>query len=336
MAPVTSLPTDIYLARALEHIHGRVTVVGSANADLTVHTETLPRPGQTVLGTPVRVLPGGKSANQAVQAALLGASVKFVGAVGEDHHGELLRASMHRAGVVLTDCVQSSSETGTAVVVVDNSAENTIVISPGANNDVTDALVNDHADAVRQAKVLGLCLETPITGALAAARLAAASGTLVLLNLSPYRSVPAELLRLTDVLIVNENELADLLPPHVASGLNDFDSDDQGRIAAGLSQLGVEQAVITLGPRGSLVIEGASTTVVPAIPTDAIDTTGCGDAFFGTVLAALASGTPLLDACRLASCVASIAATGHGAQASYADRARTAACLTSLASLQIR
>ncbi|TLM80944.1 ribokinase (plasmid) [Pseudarthrobacter sp. NamE5] len=326
----------MYLARALEHIHGRVTVVGSANADLTLHTNTLPRPGQTVLGTPVRVLPGGKSSNQAVQAALLGASVRFVGAVGKDHYGELLRASMHRAGVVLTDCVQSTNETGTAVVVVDDSGENTVVISPGANSDVTDAMVNDHADAVRQAQVLGLCLETPVSGALAAARLAAASGTLVLLNLSPYCNVPAELLRLTDVLIVNENELSDLLPMHVTSGPNDFDCAEQDRVAAGLSKLGIDQAVITLGSRGSLVIEGASTTVVPAIPTDAIDTTGCGDAFFGTVLAAMASGTPLLDACRLASCVASMAATGHGAQASYADRARTAAYLTSLASLQIR
>ncbi|MUU69756.1 ribokinase [Pseudarthrobacter sp. GA104] len=326
----------MYLARALEHIYGRVTVVGSANADLTLHTHTLPRPGQTVIGTPVRVLPGGKSANQAVQASLLGATVRFVGAVGKDHYGKLLWTSMHHAGVVLTDCVQSSKETGTAVVVVDDSAENTIAISPGANNDVTDILVNYHADAVRQANVLGLCLETPVSGALAAARLAAASGTLVLLNLSPYRSVPAELLRLTDVLIVNENELADLLPANLAAGLHDFDRNEQDMIAAGLSQLGIEQAVITLGSRGSLVIEGTSTTVIPAVPTDAIDTTGCGDAFFGTVLAAMSSGTPLLEACRLASCVASIAATGHGAQASYADRARTAAQLTSLSSLQIQ
>lgn len=126
---------------------------------------------------------------------------------------------------------------------------------------------------------------------------------------------------MTDVLIVNENELADLLPTHVTSGLNDFDQNERGRIAAGLSQLGIEQAVVTLGSRGSLVIEGASTTLVPAIPTDAIDTTGCRDAFFGTVLAAMASGIPLLDACRLASWVSSIAAVGHGAQASYADRA---------------
>lgn len=320
MTPSISLPRELHLDRVLEHIHGRVTVVGSANADLTLHTPVLPRPGQTVIGTPVRVLPGGKSSNQAVQAALLGAKVRFVGAVGRDHYGELLRTSMEKAGVNLADCVFSTHETGTAVVVVDDSAENTIVISPGANNEVTESLINNHADAIRQANVLGLCLETPVNGALAAARVASASGTLVLLNLSPYRNVPAELLRLSDVLIVNESELADLLPGRVESTLTAADAPDQSLIAAGLARLGIERAVVTLGARGSLVVEEGATTLVPAHPTTDVDTTGCGDAFFGTVLAAMASGTQLLDACRLASRVSSIAATGHGAQASYADR----------------
>ncbi|ASN22455.1 ribokinase [Arthrobacter sp. YN] len=324
-----SLPQEFRLDRVLEHIHGRVTVVGSANADLTLHTTILPRPGQTVLGTPVRVLPGGKSSNQAVQAALLGAKVRFVGAVGKDHYGDLLRSSMKKAGVLLSDCVYSSQETGTAVVVVDDNAENTIVISPGANNDVTEAMVDEHADAVRQANVLGLCLETPVSGALAAARVASASGTLVLLNLSPYRNVPAEFLRLTDVLIVNESELADPLPGRIDPTTAAHDASGQSLLAGGLSKLGIERAVVTFGARGSLVIEEGITTVVPAHQTAAVDTTGCGDAFFGTVLAAMASGVLLLDACRLAIRVSSIAATGHGAQASYADRSAILAQLES-------
>ncbi|MDR1386591.1 MAG: ribokinase [Propionibacteriaceae bacterium] len=312
----------------LRGLSGRVAVVGSANVDFTVLTETLPRPGQTVPGSPLRTLPGGKSANQAVQAALLGADVRFVGCLGGDASGDLLHSAMSQAGVDMSDCGRVEGATGSAIITVDAQAENTIVVSPGANASLTEGFVRRHSAAIAGASTLGLCLETPLDGVLAAARVAGDHGVAVLLNLSPYREVPAELLELTDLLVVNEGELSDLLAtPHPAEAIA-RDRRTQSAIAAGLADRGVERAVVTLGGAGSLIIQSGAATAWPALAIPrVVDTTGCGDSFLGALLAALASGSTLLAAADLASLTAGLAATRPGAQASYADRTQLAELL---------
>ncbi|WP_295626569.1 ribokinase [uncultured Corynebacterium sp.] len=305
---------------ALASAPGRVCVVGSANADLTVRVAELPKPGQTIAGGPLLVLPGGKSANQAATVGRLGVESTFIGAVGDDPHGAMLRDSLVSAGVDATHLVESGEATGTAMILVDEEAENCIVISAGANGTVDADLVRGHADAIRGAGALGLCLEVGDDAVVEAARIAADAGVPVVFNLSPVREAPAELLGLVDVLIVNEHELAVLVGD--AAAAEGADSGDWSDAAEALARRhGIRTAVVTLGGAGSVVVEngddGTTATHVDPVTVDVVDTTGCGDSYMGSVMAGLASGLGVRDAARLAAAVSAYAAGGQGAQASY-------------------
>lgn len=307
---------------------GAVAVMGSANADLTVRVAALPKPGQTIAGGPLAVLPGGKSANQAATAARLGVGASFIGAVGDDPNGEMLRDALVDAGVDVAHLSKSGEATGSAMILVDDDAENCIVISPGANGTVDADLVAGHADAIRGAEVLGLCLEVGDDAVVEAARIAHEAGVTVVFNLSPVRDVPAELLELVDVLIVNEHELAALVGD--AAAAEGAESGDWSDAATALAaKHGIRTAVVTLGGAGSVVVETGESDAVTAtridpLPVDVVDTTGCGDSYMGSLMAGLASGLPVNDAARLAAAVSAYAAGGEGAQASYgtADQVR--------------
>lgn len=300
--------------RLLDGLDGPVSVVGSLNADLTVRTHRLPRPGETVTGGPLQVLPGGKSANQAVAAALLGARVSMVGAVGPDAHATMLLESLRDAGVETSRIQRLGVSTGTALISVDDRGENTIIISAGANGQLTPQLVREAAATLMDTRVLGLCLEVDLAAVEEAARIAAGAGVLVVLNPSPVvPQLQASLLTLVDVLIVNEHELDALVDDGAGS------REDWRHSATVLANYGIERAVVTLGPRGSMVLEEGRVTPIAPHPADVVDTTGAGDAFTGTLLAALASGVELVPASRLASLVSAHSTTSVGAQASYAS-----------------
>jgi len=300
----------------------RIVVVGSLNADLVVRTPRFPQPGETLTGSELVVIPGGKGANQAVAAGRLDGDVTMVGAVGDDANGALLLESLTDAGVDVTRIARrDDAATGTAVITVDGAGENTIIVSPGANGTLTSDRIGDAWDALDTSGVLCLCLEVPMGTVLDAARRGSAAGALVLLNLSPYGEVPDELLAATGVLLVNEHEAADL------AGVDPEESGWEATAAA-LRERGVERAVITTGAAGSVVLDrDAAVASVPSPRVDAVDTTGCGDAFMGSLALRLAAGDDLVDAARFASTVGSYAATGAGAQASYPDRAQLAAFL---------
>jgi len=294
----------------LDALGAPVTVVGSINADLTVETERLPGPGETVIGGPLVTLPGGKSANQAVTCALLGAKTKLIGALGNDGYGDLLMASLNSAGVDTSGVKRCEGSSGSTLITVDAAGENTIVYSAGANALVNADLVREESELITSAKTLGLCLEAPLDAVEEAARIAHEAGVKVVLNFSPIIKVPDSLLKLVDVLIVNEHELAAL-----SGSKLDVENLDQLRKAA--DSLGMKQVVLTLGGNGSLVLDGGEATRIPIFPVDTVDTTGAGDSFMGSLLSALAAGCPLADGACLAAAVSSLATTKVGAQASY-------------------
>ncbi|NNG19687.1 ribokinase [Naumannella sp. ID2617S] len=278
------------------------------NADLTVRTPRLPHGGETVTGSELEINPGGKSSNQAAAAALLGADVALVAQVGADAHGDLLLEEARRAGVDVDRVGRLSGvATGTAMIAVDDAGENFIIISPGANGRMAVHHVHEHAELFDQAGLLCLCLEVGQDVVLAAAQQAARRGVPVLLNLSPSAPVPDELLRAAEVLLVNEHELADLAGSAV--------SLDQA--AETLAGKGIRRAVITLGAEGALVIDGDHSERVAGVRVEAVDTTGCGDAFTGALAHRLVEGDDLVAAARVAVRVAGIAATKPGAQRSY-------------------
>jgi len=314
---------------ALDRIHGTVSVIGSMNVDYTVTARRLPGPGETITGGPLRLLPGGKSGNQAAAAARIGATVRMFGAVGTDGNADLLLGALADAGVDTAHVRRADGPSGTTVITVDANGENTIVYSPGSNAQVTVEYVESVRDALVGSPVLGLCLESPMETVTAAARMCHEAGVKVLLNDSPFvPSLPAELVQAADILLVNEHEMAQLLGIDEPED-DDWDGFDWRHVLDEMRAFGFEQAIVTLGGDGSVVLDATADEPVHRIApvrVDAVDTTGCGDSFMGTVLAGLASEMTLPEAAELASYVSAYAATGYGAQASYgsAERIREA------------
>ena len=307
------------------HTARPLVVVGSMNADYTVTTERLPRPGETVNAGPLRVLPGGKSGNQAATAAKIGADVRMLGAVGSDSNASFLLDELGKAGVRTDAVLHVDGPSGTTVITVDSHGENTIVYSPGSNGKVSPEYVRAHADLFDEAAVLGLCLESPMPAVIEAARIAHEAGAKVLVNDSPFiPELPRGLIGSADILLVNEHEMSQLLGIDEPED-GDWDAVDWDAIVTQMSGFGFDQAVITLGGDGSVVIDDGSTHRISPVKVDAVDTTGCGDSFMGTILAGLASGLDLVTSAQVASYVSAYAATGYGAQASYGTTEQIAA-----------
>jgi ribokinase len=240
----------------------RVCVVGSVNVDLTFGVETLPRPGETVLASSLRHAPGGKGGNQAVAAARAGARVQFVGALGEDAAAEQLRAHLAANGVGLDGTVAVPGPSGTAIIVVDANAENTIVVSPGANGRLSPTGATVRA-VIADCDVLLTQLEIPAPTAVAAARQARSAGAVVMVNASPAGhddSSLADLAAIADVVIVNEAEA------------------EEWRWRS-------THLVTTLGARGARYVGTDGEFTVPAPAVNAVDTTGAGDVFAGVLAA---------------------------------------------------
>ena len=320
------MPSTTEILAGLERIHGTVSVVGSMNADYTVTAERLPGPGETITGGPLRVLPGGKSGNQAAAAARIGADVRMFGAVGSDANADFLLGRLGEAGVDTTGVRHVPGPSGTTVITVDAAGENTIVYSPGSNAQVSVDYIESMRGPLTGSTVLGLCLESPIETVTAAARMCHEAGVTVLLNDSPFTPVPPrDLVDAADILLVNEHEMAQLLDIDEPEG-DDWSGFDWAGTLDRLRAFGFDRAVVTLGGDGSMVLDATYVDEpiarIAPVRVDAVDTTGCGDSFMGTVLAGLASGFDLREAARLASYVSAYAATGYGAQASYGTAAQ--------------
>lgn len=302
---------------------GRVLVVGSLNADLVVRTARIPGPGETVTGSDLVIVPGGKSSNQAAAVGKLGGDVAMLGCVGDDGNGAMLVDSLTSSGVDVSH-VQSLDgvSTGSAMIAVDDTGENCIIVSPGANGRLSADDVNAATaffDTAGEGSVLTLCLEVSLDAVKAAARQARDRGATVVLNVSPYQKVGADLLDLVDLLVVNAHELADLTEQPDFDPLGDWSGVIRATQAA-LGDSGPDTVVVTLGAKGARTIDltaGQASQAYPAPLITPVDTTGSGDAFLASLAFRLAADDSLPDACRFAVRVGAYAATGEGAQNSY-------------------
>jgi ribokinase len=273
-----------------------IALVGSINLDVVVGVERHPVPGETVVGGDRRELPGGKGANQAVAAARLGATVHFVGRVGDDDAGRRLRDGLAAEGVDVTHVrVDPDAPTGMALIAVDGAGENTIVVSPGANARVGAADVEAARDVLAGAAVTLVQHEVPEDAV--AAAIAGAGGTVVL-NPAPARPIAAPV----DVLAPNRGEL-EALAGRAGDPIDLARTLDAARAV-----------VVTLGSEGAAVIEGSRVERIPAPRVDAVDTTGAGDAFCGALAQALDAGADLVEAARWAVRAAAASVTKPGAQ----------------------
>ncbi|MFG5722363.1 ribokinase [Streptomyces murinus] len=283
-------------------------VVGSANADLVIGVERRPAAGETVLGGDLSTHPGGKGANQAVAAARLGARTALLARVGEDGHGRLLLDSLRSAGVDPSGVLAGGAPTGVALITVDPSGDNSIVVSPGANARLTPADVRESAALLRAARVVSAQLEIPLETVTEVVR-QLPSGTRFVLNPSPPRPLPAEVLAACDPLIVNEHEARVILGTDAGAEPEDW--------ARGLLAMGPRSVVVTLGAEGALVHDGSGAARVASVKVDAVDTTGAGDAFTAALAWRLGAGAALAEAAGYAARVGAAAVTRAGAQESY-------------------
>lgn len=290
----------------------RIMVVGSSNTDMVIKAGHLPAPGETVIGGEFRMVPGGKGANQAVAAARLGAAVWFVARVGIDVFGDTALENFRREGMH-TEFVARDSDrpSGVALINVDCHGENSIAVAPGANLCLSPEDVDRAREVMANCSAVVMQLEIPLETVGYTAGIAHEQGVKVILNPAPVGlgGVPKEILRLVEVLVPNESEARALM------GLAEDTTIDESS-ASRILDLGVGSAVITLGSKGSLVVEKERVTRISAIKVEAVDTTAAGDAFTGALSVALSSGMELVDAARFATRVAALSVTRMGAQSS--------------------
>ncbi|MER7574752.1 ribokinase [Streptomyces sp. NPDC126514] len=294
-----------------------IVVLGSTNMDLVTFVEKAPQRGETVTGREFRTIPGGKGANQAVAAARAGATVSMIGAVGNDAFGTRLRTTLEQAGVDTGRLRTTEGDSGTAHIVVDDHGGNAIVVIPAANGTV-DHLTPGDEELIASADALLLQLEIPLGAVLAGALTARAHGVRTILTPAPAQPLPVDLLNATDLLLPNEHEVATL------TGRTD------PRTAALALLDEVPEVVVTLGAAGCLyTARDAEPLTVPAPEVTAVDTTGAGDTFAGTLAVALAEGRPMPDALAWAAAASALSVQRPGASESMPHRSEIDAQYTS-------
>ena len=283
----------------------RIICVGSINMDIAAYAASLPRPGETIMGTALLSSPGGKGLNQAVAACRLGADVAFVGNVGRDANGETLLAFMTHEGIDTALVAKLEGEqTGAAVILVDQESENAIVVIPGANM-VWPSVVR--LGAVSVGDIVMAQFEVPDPVILAAFTTAKAAGARTILNAAPARPISEALMPLIDILIVNEGELA------AVSGRT-FDAADMIAVERVALELAGDKMVVvcTLGRRGALVAANGKRSLAHGIAVAAVDTAGAGDCFTGALATALLKGDGLASAAAYANRAAAVSVTRKG------------------------
>ena len=283
--------------------------------DMVVKTSHIPVPGETVLSGSFFMNPGGKGANQAVSVARLGGDVAFVSKVGNDVFGKQSTQLFEEEGIDIAHLLSDDTlPSGVALITVDRSGENSIVVASGANAGLMPADLEDALDKIAGAGIVLMQLEIPTETVHFAAIYAVKHGVKVILNPAPANTLPPKLLSCIDIITPNQSEAAML------SGINVTDAASAAQAAVAIHNLGVKSVIITMGAMGCVIYDKGEITVVPAQKVEAVDTTAAGDVFCGALAVALAEGGTLFDAVDFASRAAAISVTRMGAQPSIPYR----------------
>ena len=299
-----------------------VVIVGSVTADVTTFSQRLPARGETILGDEFTLMLGGKGANQAVAAGRSGARTSFVGCVGDDLFHDLVVNGLSDAGVDLAHLRTVPGPTGIAHIRVDSSAQNDIVMVPLANAALSTEQIDIALAALASTtSVLLTQLETPSALTAHITARGREHGMTVILDPAPAATLPTEVWGSIDIVTPNETEAT------LISGIEVTDAASAERAGRWFLEQGVGAAVITLAGQGSCVVTAEGATVVPPFPVEAVDTTAAGDAYAGYLGAALANGSTLTDAVRLATAAGALTVTKQGASPSLPLRAEVDAFL---------
>ncbi len=294
-----------------------IVVVGSLNMDLMVQTRHLPLPGETVSGSALRYIPGGKGANQAVAAARLGCDVAMIGRVGNDQFGPVLLQNLQDAGINTRGVVMDTeTPTGTAVILVDQKGENQIVVSPAANYKVCPDDITGFEELLSQAALIVLQFEIPLPSIQRTLEIARRHQIKTLINTAPFMDTPPGFYQGVSILVSNEIEAGNLAHMPV----EDVASAKKAAVKI-LAEQGVGTSVITLGAMGSVLAQDEKVMDCPAFPVQAVDTTAAGDSFIGGFVSAYVRGLSAGEGLKFANAVGALTTTRLGAQTSLPTRA---------------
>jgi len=290
-----------------------IVVVGSINIDLVARAARIPLAGETVPSSDFQMHPGGKGANQAVAAARLGYPVKMIGRVGSDAFAESLRAQLAESGVDASRVRTSPGPSGVAVIAVAPNGENAIVVTPGANAQVSPRDVDENADVIGEAGAVLAQLEIPLETVRHLGRLCAQRNVPLILDPAPARPLPAGLLEHVSWLTPNETEIGHCLPDATESPC----SPDAFEVVEALVKFVRSGVLVKMGSRGVIVAgkEGVRQQI-DAFRVDAIDTTAAGDAFNGAFAVALMMGKSSIESAKFAAAAGAVSVTRAGAQPS--------------------
>lgn len=293
-----------------------ILVFGSLNMDLVARTPRLPIQGETIVGRNFKTLPGGKGANQAVAVARLGATARMYGRVGDDSFGRLLLGSLQQAGVESADVVQDvTSQTGVAVIAVDDAGQNHIIIVPGANIQVGEEDLDRLKSRLSVADALMMQLEIPLDAVRQAAHLARRADVPVILDPAPvHPDLSDDLLAEVDILTPNQIEASQL------TGITVDSLETAEQAGKQLCDRGVKTAIVKLGSKGVVCVTENETFHSPAFDVEVVDTVAAGDAFNAGLVVALCENHSLAEAVRWGNAAAALAVTQSGAQPSMPDR----------------
>ena len=287
-----------------------ICVIGSLNMDLVVNVDTMPKPGQTIIGSNFKEVPGGKGANQAVAMARLNGNVSMIGKVGEDGFGQTLINSLKNDKVDTTYIQTAKGATGVALITVDKNAQNSIVVSPGANFEVKEDDIDNNIEAIKNSDIVVLQLETPLNTINYALNKAKELNKYTILNPAPAVKLDDEIIKNVDLLTPNETEL------EIISGVSIETEEDIQKAAQIMIEKGVKELIVTLGSKGSLYINKEKSMFKKAYKVEAVDTTAAGDSYTGALAVALSQEKCIEDAMDFASKVGALSVLKEGAQSS--------------------
>ncbi|MDT2662667.1 ribokinase [Enterococcus hulanensis] len=290
-----------------------ITVIGSINLDRTIRVKQMPKPGETMHTKEIFSAGGGKGANQAVAAKRSEAATNFIGAIGNDEAGEMMRELLSEEGIELSGVQTLEKQaTGQAYIIVDDQGENSIMIHSGANNAFTPEQVQAHADVIKASDFVVAQFESTLESTIEAFSIAREAGVKTILNPAPaLEQVPEELLKVTDMIIPNETET------EILTGIKVTDEASLKAAADHLHQLGIEAVIITIGSKGAFYDVQGRNGIVPAFKVNAVDTTAAGDTFIGAMSSVLEKDfSNLEEAIKYGNKASSVTVQRFGAQPS--------------------
>ena len=292
-----------------------IVVFGSINMDLVARTPRLPNPGETLMGNSFQTIPGGKGANQAVACARLGTTTFMVGRVGGDVFGETLKAELANSRVDHSQVeIDNEVSSGVALIAVEESAENMIIVIPGANGQVNEDDLPRLGKVLDQSEILLLQLEIPLEMVVAAAKIAKEKGVRVILDPAPAQTLPGEIYSLVDIITPNETEAALLVGFPVKT------QEDAARAVRVLKERGVQQVIIKMGSQGAFTVIEDKEKFFDAFPVAAVDSVAAGDAFNGALAVALSEDKPFEAAVLWGMAGGALSVTKEGAQPAMPER----------------